>query len=193
MPLFRKIGKTLALIFSLTTLSCGVLNDPISNGLKVDSELDHAIFSGNDSIMDPLAMKTDIGYDNIPNPQFLKIKSTLNVNSDKKRLMRFTSLRRLDMDVLELQVHETNPINHNELTIILTGPSFKMNFNYEVSGPIVERKIKTKKQELTLTELPNPTTRSLNGYLYFKGICDSGCEEEKFEIEGYFRANLDQN
>lgn len=141
-------------------------------------------------MLNPLTMKTESGYDNVPDSTQYIIKSNAIVNSDSLRLMRFAELKRIDSDTLELKIFETNPAYSQNLTIKIVDNQFKSDFKYWISGPPIDPKIKTLEQKLSIKSIPQQKGEMIFGTFYFKGICESDCNGE-IEIKGDFKTELE--
>ena len=137
----------------------------------------------------PLTLKTESGYDNIPDSTQYIVKSNAIVNNDSLRLMRFAEFKKINSDTLELKIFETNPAYSQNLTIKIVDNKFKTEFDYRISGPPIKPKIKRVKQELIVKSIPKRKGEMIFGTFYFKGICESDCNAE-IEIKGDFKAEL---
>ena len=104
--------------------------------------------------------------------------------------MRFTELKRVDSDTLELKIFETNPAYSQNLIIKIVGNQFKSDFKYLMSGPPIDPKIKTIEQKLNIKSIPKQKGDMIFGTFYFKGLCESDCKGE-IEIKGDFKAELE--
>ncbi len=183
--------KTLASIFCLISVSCAIKKtDSGFEKIIVDDELNSSLFYSKDYMINPLTLKTESGYDNAMDSTQYVIKSNAIMNQDSMRLMRFTELKRTDSDTLLLRVFETNPTYHQNLTVTLVNDKFKMGFEYNMSGPPIQPKIKSLKQELIVKSIPNQKGEMFFGKFYFKGICEYDCKGE-IEINGEFKAKLE--
>lgn len=140
-------------------------------------------------MLNPLTLKTEYGYDNVPDSTQYIVKSNAIVNNDGLRLMRFAELKGINSDTLELKIFETNPAYSQNLTITIVNNEFKMEFDYRMSGPPIEPKVKRLKQELTVKSIPKQNGEKIFGEFYFKGVCESDCVGE-IEIKGAFKAEL---
>lgn len=181
------------LIISLCAIlvSCGIKKDKTKfDKITIDKELSSTLFNSTEFMLNPLTLKTESGYDNVPDSTQYIIKSNAIVNNDSLRLMRFAELKRIAPDTLELKIFETTPLYSQNLTIKIVDNKFKTDFDYRVSGPPIEPKIKKLKQELTITSIPNQKGDMIFGTFYFKGICELDCNEE-IEIKGDFKAELE--
>ncbi|WMI68188.1 hypothetical protein [Mangrovimonas sp. YM274] len=183
--------KLLIIILSTTLVSCGVKkNKSEFDKMTFDKELNSNLFNSTESILNPLTLKIESGYDNLPDSTQYSIKSNAIVNNDSLRLMRFAELKRIDSDTLELQIFETNPAYSQNLTIKIIDNQFKSDFKYWMSGPPIDPKIKKIKQELIVKSIPKQKGEMIFGKFYFKGICESDCSGE-IEIKGDFKAMLE--
>jgi len=172
-------------------VSCGIQKNKTQfDKVVIDKELHSNLFSSTEFMINPLTLKTEFGYDNIPDSTQYIIKSNAIVNSDSLRLMRFAKLKRIDSDTLELKIFETNPAYSQNLTIKIVDNQFKSNFKYWMSGPPIDPKVKTLKQELIIKSIPKQKGEMIFGTFYFKGICESDCSGE-IEIKGDFKAELE--
>ena len=181
------------LIITLCTIlvSCGIKkNETEFDKITIDKELNRNLFNSTEFMLNPLTLKTESGYDNVPDSTQYIIKSNAIVNSDSLRLMRFAELKRIDSDTLELKIFETNPAYSQYLTIKIVDNQFKSDFKYWMSGPPIDPKIKRVKQELIIKSIPKQKREMIFGTFYFKGVCESDCSEE-IEIKGDFKAELE--
>ncbi len=158
--------------------------------VKFEQNLNHQLFKTLDSILNPLTIKTEFGYDGIPDSNLYELKSTVLVNNDTLRQMRFASAEKINEETIELTIFETSPLYHQELTVQIVKDEFKMNFVYNMSGRPIERKIKTQSQKLTLKSNKFKKGEIIFGKLSFKGICIEGCSENEIKIEGYFKTEI---
>jgi hypothetical protein len=183
--------KTILIIaFCSILVSCGVEQGKTDfEKIIIDHELNSSLFNSTDSILNPLTLKTEFGYDNVPDSSRYLIKSNAIVNNDNFRLMRFAELKQIDSDTLNLNVFETNPLYSQNLEIIIVDNEFKMAFDYNMSGPPINPRIKRIKQELILKSLPKQKGEMIYGKFYFKGICESDCNGE-VEIKGNFKTTF---
>lgn len=158
--------------------------------ITIDKELNSNLFKSTEFMLNPLTLKTEIGYDNVPDSTQYLINSNAVVNNDSMRLMRFTELKQTNSDTLELKIFETNPAYSQNLIIKIIDNQFKSDFNYVISGPPIDPKIKRLEQELIVKSIPKQKGEMIFGKFYFKGICESDCNGE-IEIKGYFKAKLE--
>lgn len=181
------INKVILISILILLISCRASkNNNEFHKIEVDTTLYHKLFDTINFMLDPLALKTETGIDNIENGKQMEITSTCLVNNDSLRLMRFTDLKQVANDTLKLSIFELNPLYYNNLDILIVGNQFKMQFNFDQSGPIIERKIKPIHQQLILSTLPSADTRFILGKLYFKATCKPNCDD--VEITGYFKS-----
>lgn len=186
-----KLRYFLAILFSIFLASCGIRkNQSEFDKIIIDGNLDSAFFNSTDSILNSLTIKTENGYDGLIDSTLYAVNSNAIVNKDSLRLMRFAELKRIDADTLELKIYETNPAYSQNLIIKLVDNQFKSDFNYLMSGPPIDPKVKTIKQELIIKSIPKKKGEILFGQFYFKGICESDCNGE-IEIKGDFKAVLE--
>ncbi|MDO5979338.1 hypothetical protein [Flavivirga spongiicola] len=179
------------IIFCSILISCGIKNNKSEfDKIIIDNELNSNLFNSTEFMLNPLTLKTESGYDNVPDSTQYIVKSNAIVNKDSLRLMRFAELKRIGSDTLELNIFETNPAYSQSLIIKIIDNRFKTEFNYWMSGPPIEPKIKRLKQELTVKSIPKQKGEMIFGKFYFKGICESDCSGE-IEIEGDFKAELE--
>ncbi|UII77782.1 hypothetical protein LV716_08435 [Flagellimonas sp. HMM57] len=178
-------------ILCTTLISCGTLKDKTAfDTIAVDINLNSGLFDSTEFILNPMTLRTESGYDNVPDSTRYIITSNAIVNNDSLRLMRFTELRRIDADTLELNIYETNPAYSQNLTIKIVDNQFKSEFDYRMPGPPLDPKVKTLRQKLTVKGIPKQQGEMIFGTFYFKGICVSDCSEE-IEIKGAFKAELE--
>lgn len=156
----------------------------------INEGLSNNLFDSTEYILNPLTLKTESGYDNVPDSTKYLIKSNAIVNNDSLRLMRFAELKQINPDTLELKIFETNPAYGQNLTIKIAGNQFKSNFNYWMSGPPIDPKIKRLEQRLIVKSIPEQKGDPIFGEVYFRGICESDCNEE-IEIKGHFKTKLE--
>ncbi len=192
---FKKTNSELKklLIITLCTIlvSCGIKKNKTEfDKITIDKELNSNLFNSTEFMLNPLTLKTEFGYDNIPDSTQYIIKSNAIVNSDSLRLMRFAELKRIDSDTLELKIFETNPAYSQYLTIKIADNQFKSDFKYWMSGPPIDPKIKRVKQELIIKSIPKQKGEMIFGKFYFKGVCESDCSGE-IEIKGDFKTELE--
>jgi hypothetical protein len=181
------------LIITLCTIlvSCGIKKNKTEfDKITIDKELNSNLFNSTEFMLNPLTLKTEFGYDNVPDSTQYIIKSNAIVNNDSLRLMRFAELRRIDSDTLELKIFEANPAYSQNLRIKIVDNQFKSDFKYWISGPPIDPKIKTLEQELSVKSIPKQKGEMIFGTFYFKGICESNCNGE-IEIKGYFKTELE--
>ena len=183
--------KLLIIILFTIIVACGVnKNKSEFEKITFDKELNSNLFNSTEFMLNPLTLKTEYGYDNVPDSTQYIIESNAIVNSDSLRLMRFTELRRVDSDTLELKIFETNPAYSQNLTIKIVDNQFKSDFKYSMSGPTIDPKIKTIEQKLSVKSIPKQKGEMIFGTFYFKGLCKSDCNGE-IEIKGDFKAKLE--
>lgn len=183
--------KLLTIILCSILVSCGIKkNESEFDEITIDKQLDSNLFNSIDFMLNPLTLKTESGYDNLPDSTKYVIKSNAIVNNDSLRLMRFAELKRIDSDTLELKIFETNPAYSQHLTVKIVDNQFKSDFNYWMSGPPIDPKIKRLKQKLIVKSIPKQKGEMIFGKFYFKGICESDCNGE-VEIKGDFQAELE--
>ncbi|MFI0431041.1 hypothetical protein [Mariniflexile sp. HMF6888] len=183
--------KLLIITLSTILVSCGIKRNKTEfDKITIDKELNSNLFNSTEFMLNPLTLKTESGYDNYPDSTQYIIKSNAIVNNDSLRLMRFAKLKRIDSDTLELKIFETNPAYSQNLTIKIVNNEFKTEFDYRMSGPPIEPKIKKLKQELTIKSIPKQNGEMIFGSFYFKGICESDCNGG-IEIKGDFKAELE--
>ena len=183
--------QILIICISLALFSCQKkVNHSGYDKIKIDSNLDSPLFKSTESMLNPLTIKTKYGYDGLEDSTQYQIKSNILVNDDPFRTIRFTDLKQISSDTLEVNIYETNPMYHHELKIIIINKTFKVLYDFNMSGPIIETKIKTIKQELILKSIPKKTSDSLNGYINYLAKCESDCNGE-IKINGYFKAKLE--
>ncbi|AUP79547.1 hypothetical protein [Flavivirga eckloniae] len=183
--------KAPVILFCLILGSCGIKNDKSEfDKITFNNELNSYLFNSTEFILNPLTLKTESGYDNVPDSTKYIVKSNAIVNKDSLRLMRFVELKQINADTLELNIFETNPAYSQNLTIKIIDNQFSSEFEYNMSGPLIEPKIKRLKQELTIKSIPKQKGEMMFGQFYFKGICESDCEGG-IEITGDFKATLE--
>ncbi len=186
-----ELKKLLIIALCSILVSCGIKkNETEFDEITIDKELNSNLFNSTEFILNPLTLKTESGYDNVPDSTKYALKSNAIVNNDSLRLMRFTELKRIDSDTLELKIFETNPTYSQHLTIKIVDNQFKSDFNYSMSGPPIDPVIKGLKQELIIKSIPKQNGEMIFGKFYFKGICESDCNGE-VEIKGNFKAELE--
>ncbi len=186
-----ELKKLLIIILCTILVSCGIKKNKTEfDEITIDKDLKSNLFNSTEFILNPLTLKTESGYDNVPDSTQYIIKSNAIVNNDSLRLMRFAELKRTDSDTLELKIFETNPAYSQSFTIKIVNNQFKMEFDYRMSGPPIEPKIKRLKQELTIKSIPKQKGEMIFGTFYFKGICELNCSGE-IEIKGDFKAKLE--
>ncbi|WP_370000889.1 hypothetical protein [Winogradskyella sp.] len=181
---------SLTLIFFVFLISCAIRteNSQFEN-IIIDKNLSSKLFDSQELILNPLTLKTEYGYDNVPDSTKYLVKSNAIVNKDSSRLMRFAEIKQFKSDTLKIRIHETNPIYSQNFTITIIGDKFNTEFKYGTSGPPINPKIKPLKQKLMLKSLPTKLDDSIYGRFYFKGFCESGCKGD-IEIEGDFKVEL---
>lgn len=184
--------KKLLIITLFTILiSCGTKKNKTDfDNITIDKELKSNLFNSTEFMLNPLTLKTKFGYDNVSDSTQYIIKSNAIVNNDSLRLMRFAELKRINSDTLELKIFETNPAYSQHLKIKIVDNQFKSDFNYWMSGPPIDPKIKTLEQELSIKSIPKQKGEIMFGTFYFKGICESDCSGE-IVIKGDFKAELE--
>lgn len=183
--------KKLLIIFCSILVSCGIKNNKSEfDKIIIDSELNSNLFTSTEFILNPLTLKTESGYDNVPDSTQYIVKSNAIVNKDSLRLMRFAKLKQITPDTLELKIFETNPAYVQILVIKIVKNEFKTEFNFWMSGPPINPKIKRIEQELTIKSIPKQKGDIIFGKFYFRGICELDCNED-IEIEGDFKAELE--
>ncbi|MEM9144005.1 MAG: hypothetical protein AAGA86_13530 [Bacteroidota bacterium] len=178
-------------LFLLCILASCAPKQPPTGFTKIDisPDLESPLFSSTEYLGNPLALKTEFGYDNVADPTRYVKKSTAIVNTDSLRLMRFTELTRMHPDTLQLILFETTPIISQELLIKIAGDDFKTTFYYVTPRPMDELKLKVLEQRLSLKAIPVKQGDTLLGRIYYKAFCEAGCEGE-IEIQGDFKAEL---
>ena len=119
-------------MLSTTLVSCGVKKSNSEfEKITFHEELNSNLFNSTEFMLNPLTIKTDSGYDHLPDSTQYLIKSTAIVNNDSLRLMRFAELKRIDSDTLELKIFETNPAYSQKLIIKISDNHFKSDFSYQ--------------------------------------------------------------
>ena len=101
--------------------------------VKFEQNLNHQLFKTSDSILNPLTIKTEFGYDGIPDSNLYELKSTVLVNNDTLRQMRFASAEKINEETIELTIFETSPLYHQELTVQIVKDEFKMTYSPELN------------------------------------------------------------
>lgn len=183
--------KLLIITLCSTLVSCGLKKTQTKfNKITIDKELNSNLFNSTEFMLNPLTLKTESGYDNIPDSTQYIIKSNAIVNNDSLRLMRFVKLKQIDSDTLELNIYETNPAYSQNLKIKIVGNQFKSNYKYLTTGPPIDPKIKTIEQKLSIKSIPKQKGEMIFGTFYFKGLCEVDCNGE-IEIKGDFKAELE--
>ncbi|TYA71390.1 hypothetical protein [Seonamhaeicola marinus] len=183
--------KLLTITLCLILVSCGIKkNQSQYDTIRVDKELNSHLFNSTEFMLNPLTLKTESGYDNLPDSTQYLIKSNAIVNNDSLRLMRFAELKRIDSDTLELKIFETNPAYSQNLTIKIVNNQFKSDFKFWMSGPPLDAKIKRLEQKLIVKSIPKERGEMIFGRFHFRGICESDCNG-KVEIKGDFKATLE--
>lgn len=186
-----ELKNLLTIILYTILVSCEIEKDKTEfDEITIDKELSSNLFNSTKFILNPLTLKTESGYDNVSDSTQYIIKSNAIVNNDSLRLMRFAKLKRINSDTLELKIFETNPAYIQNLTIKIADNEFKSDFSYWMSGPPIDPKVKTLKQELTVKSIPKQKGDMVFGTFYFKGICESDCSGE-IEIKGDFKTELE--
>ncbi len=183
--------KILIITLCSILVSCGIKTEESAfDQIIVNNELHSNLFNSTEYILNPLTLKTEFGYDNLPDSTQYIVKSNAIVNNDSLRLMRFAKLKRIHSDTLELNIFELNPAYNQNLTIRIANNQFATAFEYQMPGPPVEPKIKRLKQELIVRSIPKQKGEMIFGKFYFKGICESDCKGD-IEIKGDFKAELE--
>ncbi|MCA9767053.1 MAG: hypothetical protein KC455_11625 [Carnobacterium sp.] len=181
----------LAILFCVFLTTCGIRKTQSEfDKIIIDGNLNSALFNSTDSILNPLTIKIENGYDGLIDSTSYAVNSNAIVNKDSLRLMRFVELKQIDADTLELNIYETNPAYSQNLIIKIVDKQFKSDFNYLMSGPPIDPKVKRIKQELIVKSIPKQKGEIIFGQFYFKGICESDCNGE-IEIKGDFKAELE--
>lgn len=176
-----------SLLLIITLSSCRLIqNDLVFKDIKYQPNLSNEYFTTTQYINNPL---TTLEYDGLKDSSLYIVNSNIIVNNDSLRLMRFTEFTKRANDTLQLDIFETNPAYSQNLTIRMINNQFKMDINYQTSGPYNPRKIKTIKQVLILKNHPNTKNDSIFGTLNYRGICQSGCTGN-IEIKGVFKAKI---
>jgi len=184
------LKKLLTIALCSFLISCGINKNKLEfDKVTIDNKLNSNLFNSSEYMLNPLTLKTESGYDNVPDSTQYIIQSNAIVNKDSFRLMRFAELKRINPDTLELTIYETNPAYSQNLTITIANNEFKTEFEYVMSGPPIEPKIKKLVQKLTVKSIPKQKGEMIFGKFYFKGLCVSDCTGE-VEIEGDFKAEL---
>ena len=142
--------KTSFLIVSLSLLSLGTIQVKEFEKFLVNPKLNHSLFHTSDFILNPLTIKTDSGYDGIIDSNLYEIQSTALINQDSLRTMRFAYGTFISEDSIKIEIRETSPAYHQVLTIWIVNETFSMSYAYDMSGPLIHRKIKTLNQSLVL-------------------------------------------
>ncbi|WP_430467278.1 hypothetical protein [Winogradskyella ouciana] len=183
-----KFSLLLILFIILTSCETRTEKSQFEN-IIIDKNLSSNLFDSQEFILNPLTLKTEHVYDNVPDSTMYVVKSNAIVNKDSSRLMRFAELKQLDSDTLKLRIHETNPMYSQNFIITINGDKFNTEFNYNASGPPIKPKIKRLKQKLIIKSVPTQLGDTIYGRFYFKGVCESGCKGN-IEIEGDFKVEL---
>ncbi|EDP69978.1 hypothetical protein FBALC1_10612 [Flavobacteriales bacterium ALC-1] len=174
----------------LALFSCTNTSNTEYSTLRVDANLKSKFFASTKTMLNPLTIKTKNGYDGLIDSTEYQINSNILVNNDSLRSIRFTKLKRISNDTLRLSIYETNPMYHHNLIASIIGTSFKITYDFDMSGPSIDPNIKTITQELILKSLPNKKGDSVYGYLNYLGKCNFDCDGE-IKIKGYFKTKLD--
>lgn len=186
-----ELKKLLIITLCSILVNCGIKKNKTEfDKITIDKELNSNLFNSTEFMLNPLTLKTESGYDNLLDSTQYIIKSNAIVNNDSLRLMRFTELKQIDSDTLELNIFETNPAYSQNFKIKIVGNQFKSEYKYLISGPPIDPKIKMIEQKLSVKSIPRQKGQIIFGTFYFKGLCESDCNE-KIEIKGDFKAELE--
>ena len=137
-----------------------------NRAIIIDSSIDRPIFHTQDTILNPLSLPTDSGFDNVGDSNLYTVQSTVVVNNDILRKMRFAKLKRLSVDSLCLIIFEENPAYNQSLRVFITNGQMDSQFKYKMPSLTAEPNIQRLEQKIVVQAIPQLIGEKLAGSIY---------------------------